>query len=153
MTDRVAVMNEPGSSTSPSSNDVAVAARPNTAILQKVRDAGLAGATTLFKHALDASDDALFGFSEKSDSATERGQYMDAMRAMRLGRPALEQAFRDQLANRFLEFSRGKSGPGSALGDSFDSDALSLVEENDLEEDLAVNGMVAKAVVRHHSAL
>jgi hypothetical protein len=150
MTDRVAGMIDPGSSNPSGPSDVAVATRPNAAILQRVRDAGLAAASTLFKHALDASDDALFGFSEKSESATERGQYMDAMRAMRLGRPALEQAFRDQLADSFLGFTRGKAKAADA---DFDSGALSLVEENDLEEDLAVNGMVAKAVVRHHSAL
>jgi hypothetical protein len=150
MTDRVAGMIDPGSSTPSGPSEVAVATRSSAAILQHVREAGLAAASTLFKHALDASDDALFGFSEKSDSAAERSQYMDAMRAMRLGRPALEQAFRDQLADRFLAFARGKAKAADA---DFDLGALSLVEENDLEEDLAVNGMVAKAVIRHHSAL
>ena len=127
--------------------------RPNAALLQQVRETGLASSLALFKRALEAADDALFGFSEKSESAAERGQYMDAMRSMRLGRPAIEQTFRDQLANRFQQFIRDRGQAKAAGAESIESDALSLVEENDLEEDLAVNGMTARGVVRHHSPL
>jgi hypothetical protein len=152
MTDTVASMIDVASPVSSGSSGPAPA-RPNAALLQQVRETGLASSLALFKRALEAADDALFGFSEKSESAAERGQYMDAMRSMRLGRPAIEQTFRDQLANRFQQFIRDRGQAKAAGADSIESDTLSLVEENDLEEDLAVNGMTARGVVRHHSPL
>jgi hypothetical protein len=127
--------------------------RANLPLLNKLRETAFASSLALFKRALDATDDALFGFSEKSDSAAERSQFMDAMRSIRLGRPAIEQSFREQIASAFQAFMRGEVQGNKAKASAMDSSSLSLVEEGDLEEDLAVDGMSAKALVRHHSAL
>lgn len=128
--------------------------RPNAALLQRVREVAVSGSVGLFKQALDAADDLLFGFSEKSESTAERGHFMDAMRSIRVKRPAMEQTFREQLSNGFLEFARNHGhGALAAKEKEIESDSLSLVEEQDLEEDLAVAAMAAKANVRHNSAL
>ncbi len=124
-------------------------------LLQRVRDASIQAAEGLLKAALDAADDSLFGFSEKADNAAESARYMDAMREMRVKRPSLEQAFRERLERDFVAFVR--QTPTTAVVEkapiTFAADSLSLVEDQALEEDLAIAGMVSKANLRHNSAL
>jgi hypothetical protein len=129
------------------------ASAPN--LVQRVREVAIRSSSTLFKAALDAADDTLFGFSEKSETAAERGQFMDAMRSIRVKRPMLEQTFREKLTDGFLDFTRrtAKLGTAAAGQSAFAADSLSLVEDQELEEDLAITGMAAKANVRHNSAL
>lgn len=127
-------------------------ARP--ALLQKVREVSVRAACKLFSHSMDAADDTLFGFSEKSETQAERGQFMDAMRSIRVKRSSLEQTFREQLTNGFLDFGREAAKGATAKAESsFELDNLSLVEDQELEEDLAITSMAFKANVRHNSAL
>jgi hypothetical protein len=155
MIESVASMN-PSDEASPGHSGRAAAspARPVPMAWQKLQQAVLAGTQALFMRSLDAIDDALFNFSEKSESMAERSQYMDAMRSLRLGRTAIESAFREQLDKRLREFLRGGGKVRNAAAPtSLDADSLSLVEDHDLEEDLATRAMAAKAVTRHNSAL
>lgn len=148
------ITNEPGPTQPSSSPDPRGSS--SAALLQRVREVALRSSANLFKAALDAADDSLFKFSEKSETAAERGQFMDAMRNMRVKRPSLEQTFREQLINGFMDFTR-RAGKGQittgAAAKSVDADSLSLVEDQELEEDLAITGMAFKANVRHNSAL
>ena len=138
---------EPGTSfAAPAPNSRAAA------LLARVREGAISGSVGLFNQALDAADDVLFGFSEKAESTAECDQFMDAMRSIRVKRAAMEQTFREQLSNGFLEFAR-RAAQEPQVAEEIESDNLSLVEEQELEEDLAFSGMAAKANVHHHSAL
>lgn len=154
MAESMPSMNSTDSSFSapPAGADARVA---SASLLQRVREVAIRSSAALFKAALDAADDTLFGFSEKSETAAERGQFMDAMRSIRVKRPMLEQTFRERLIDGFLEFARRSTRPAGATHgpDTFAADSLSLVEDQELEEDLAITGMAAKANVRHNSAL
>src|SRR6187431_828629 len=121
-------------------------------LIAKVRDGAIPRATALLKKALDPVDDSLFGFSEKSDTAQARVQFLDAMRNMRLKQPDMERVFRDELANRFAEFVRHRGKPPVAV-EVADTGGLALVDDHELEETLAINGMAAKAATRYNSAL
>lgn len=121
-------------------------------LVARVRDGAIPRATALLKKALDPVDDSLFGFSEKSDTAVARVQFLDAMRNMRLKQPDMERVFRDELANRFGEFVRHRGKPPVAT-EVADSGGLALVDDHELEETLAINGMAAKAATRYNSAL
>jgi hypothetical protein len=139
----------------PPSRTAVGATRPSTLplALQKLRESVATNANALFTRSLDAIDDALFNFSEKSESMVERSAYMDSMRSLRLGRNAIEQTFREQLDTRFREFLRHGGRMVKVEETTLDANSLALVEEGDLEEDLATSGMAAKGLLRHNSAL
>jgi hypothetical protein len=128
--------------------------RPTPAAWQKLHQIVLVGCQALFNRAIHEIDDALFNFSEKSESMVERNQYLDAMRSLRLGRGAIEQTFREELDSRMREFFRnGGKLRKQAVAKALDAESLTLVDDGDLEEDLATRAMAAKALTRHNSAL
>jgi hypothetical protein len=102
----------------------------------------------LFEHL----DDELYQLADKSTSDMLQTRYFDAMRELRKLRDAIEQAFlRDQL-ERYEAFWK-QPAAGGETGIAGDLDELSLVDEDELEENLAVGGMVSKAENRYHREL
>ncbi|WP_257385937.1 DUF1631 domain-containing protein [Tahibacter caeni] len=93
-------------------------------------------ATTLFENA----DDALFDLASKADNNAIQAQYFDGMREVRKKRQTIEVRFQEQLSRQFVDFLAGR---GIAAKPET-SNELSLVEETELEESLAVASMVAK---------
>lgn len=96
-------------------------------------------ATTLFENA----DDALFDLASKADNNAVQAQYFDGMREVRKKRQQIEARFQEQLARQFVDFLAGRgiaAKPESSNGEM----SLSLVENTELEESLAVASMVAK---------
>lgn len=96
-------------------------------------------ATTLFENA----DDALFDLASKADNNAVQAQYFDGMREVRKKRQQIEARFQEQLARQFMDFLAGRgiaAKPESSNGEI----SLSLVENTELEESLAVASMVAK---------
>src|SRR6201994_310878 len=99
-------------------------------------------------------DDALFDLAEKAENNAIQTQYFDGMREVRKKRQLVERLFQDQLSKIFNEFAAGKlqaargdSPSGGTPGD------LSLVDDKELEESLAIASMVAKAENRLARAL
>ena len=102
----------------------------------------------LFEHL----DDELYQLADKSTSDMLQTRYFDAMRELRKLRDSIEQAFlRDQL-DRYEAFWKQPAGAGGTEV-AGDLDELSLVDEDELEENLAVCGMVSKAENRYHREL
>lgn len=101
----------------------------------------------LFEHV----DDELYQLADKSASDVLQTRYFDAMRELRKLREGIEQAFLRNQLDRYDAFwtrSAPVEEPAVAIGDE-----LSLVDEDELEENLAVNGMVSKAENRYHREL
>lgn len=96
-------------------------------------------ATTMFENA----DDALFDLASKADNNAVQAQYFDGMREVRKKRQQIEARFQEQLARQFVDFTAGRglvAKPENSNGEL----SLSLVENTELEESLAVASMVAK---------
>jgi hypothetical protein len=94
-------------------------------------------------------DDALFDFADKHPGG-DSANYLGAMRDIRKARANLEQQFSEALLGRYDAFwSQGPSEPTASHKEA----DLSLVEAEDLEENLAVSNMVAKAENRYHLEL
>ena len=96
--------------------------------------------STVFEHV----DDAFFDLADRAESNTEQTAYFDAMRMIRLERKAIEQKFSitmdqafQQLGNvsyQGIAYDLVKSGPFN----------LQVVENEDLEETIALDSMVSK---------
>jgi len=104
---------------------------------------------TLLKSMLDSADDTLFKLADKAESNVAQNSYFDAMRELRLKRGELERGYADALRQGFKAFL----DPSAAIEQNepvFDGDAESmmLVDEDDLEESLAITTMSSKVMTR-----
>ncbi|MCF6283466.1 MAG: DUF1631 domain-containing protein [Candidatus Polarisedimenticolaceae bacterium] len=91
-------------------------------------------------------DDSLYELSDKSSSDEQQASYFEAMREMRKARVRIETQFKRNIA---VEFDRFWShGPDNRQSFSGDGDGLSmelsLLDEDSLEETLAVTSLIAK---------
>lgn len=103
-------------------------------------------------------DDELYALSDRSVSDQMQTLYFEAMRELRKLRHSIERDFLHTTSGRFEQFwnNPGTAYTGPQVSDSstdLDQDDLSLVAEEDLEEDLAISTMVSKAENRFHQAL
>ena len=95
----------------------------------------------------DSVDDALFDLAEKAENNSVQTKYFDGMREVRKKRQLVERLFQENLTRDFAQFgqsfvraSEETQGPAK-LG-------LTLIEDKDLEESLAVSAMAGKAANR-----
>lgn len=88
----------------------------------------------------DSADDMLFQMAENADSNELQNEYFDTMRMLRVERKAVIQGFADSLKSRLLP---AQTEPDSA---DFDEDELSLVEQSEMEELVAISTMHSKAM-------
>ncbi len=98
----------------------------------------------LMPNVLDRVDDALFRMAEKSETNQSQALYFDAMREVRLKRPGMAQTFKSALAQNINKriktlLQRHTGQPSAPLGSS-----LGLIDNDELEESLAVGNMSAK---------
>lgn len=105
----------------------------------------------LFEHL----DDALYELADKSASDALETRYFEAMRELRKLREPIANGFVGDCLNGFDRFWEGGSllTPATDSDDALAEDELSLVADEDLEEDLAITSMVSKAENRFHREL
>ena len=105
--------------------------------------------STLFENV----DDALFDLAERAGSNAIQTEYFDGMREVRKKRQLVERLFQEQASKNFGEFAEGKLKPVKPEVAPQGSAGLSLVDDQELEESLAVTSMVAKAENRLQRSL
>ena len=99
-------------------------------------------------------DDDLYRLAENSTSNARQTMFFDGMRSMRLYKEKAEQAYIRMLRNTFTSFWEGRSSLGGRASENAGTlDELSLVEKDELEEELAVTTMASKAWNRFHREL
>jgi hypothetical protein len=123
-------------------------------LLVAVREMTLKAVANLVAELLDNVDDTLFDLAEKAESNASQTEYFDGMRETRKMRPRIERLFAERVIRGFADFAAGRQPKGSDAQRAFSaSGELSLVDDRELEESLAVSSMVAKADGRLSSAL
>jgi hypothetical protein len=96
----------------------------------------------------DNVDDALFDLAEKAESNAAQTQFFDGMREVRKKRTLTERLFLDEVAHGVAELATGKLRSRGSTEPSRGGGELSLVEDSELEESLAVGSMGSKAEMR-----
>lgn len=95
--------------------------------------------------AMDNVDDALFALADKANNNALQSHYFDAMREIRLKRQDIEASFKKHFSNTFDELIENKqSAPLLNAPPNVTDIGLSLVQDDDLEESLAINVLVDK---------
>jgi len=103
-------------------------------------------ARILMQKMFDSADDRLFEMAEKADNNTDQSVYFDSMRIVRLKRKDIEADYRKNIEHLFSDFWDAKpTSPESSLEDSdLSCENMSLMEEVDLEESLAISTLTSK---------
>ena len=120
-------------------------------VLDESRSIAIKYLPALLQRMLDNADDFLFELADKAENNHEQNTYFDAMRELRMSRKNLESGFEHNLNQnfeRFLQTSPNYPQNNTSVTET-DFDNMSLVDEIDLEETLAINGMVSKIKNRY----
>ncbi|WP_341937757.1 DUF1631 domain-containing protein [Marinimicrobium sp. C2-29] len=115
--------------------------------MHSLRDKTRQELQALLRELFDKADDALFELADQAASNQEQNLYFDSMREVRLRRRAIESDFFENLDGGFARLLDTRaSDPGrDSEEESFSLDDLSLVQNDELEELVATEGMVNKA--------
>lgn len=117
--------------------------------IARIRDTVVAGLGDLLQGAFDAVDDSLFELANNARSNNEQNRYFEAMREIRIKRKGVEKQFQHSVgalfeyppladADQHAQDQRPQQDPASA-------ENLSLVQDDDLEEQVALSAMISKA--------
>jgi hypothetical protein len=118
-------------------------------LLKLVRTTALKRVNGLVSNLFENIDDALFDLAEKAENNTVQTGYFNGMREVRRKRQLVERMCQEHLAKIFRDFAAGKLEPMKPETAAQPSEGLSLVNDQELEESLAIGSMVAKAENRH----
>jgi hypothetical protein len=120
--------------------------------LIQVRDKAAQQLKQSLQALFDNADDTLFEMAERATSNSEQNAFFETMRDLRLKRKNIERVFLQKIFESFgalNQYEIGKPPPLDAV--SFES--LALVQNDALEESVAVDAMVAKVMSRDSMAL
>jgi hypothetical protein len=98
------------------------------------------------------ADDSLFEMADRAISNSEQNTLFEAMRDLRLKRKNIESSFLQQLLESFASLNQHLIGAAPTL-DSYSFESLSLIQNDALEESVAIDSMVAKVKRRDELAL
>ena len=122
------------------------------ALVEQLKERAISQLYGLLCEMLDNADDALFDLADKALSNKDQSMYFDSMRELRIKRKGIENLFRQELNNAFrLLTTSTESAKQDVL--AFNLDNIALVKEDELEENLAVEGMVKKAQAKNEQAI
>lgn len=120
--------------------------------LLPVRDHALKFLKLTLSDLFDNADDTLFEMADRAGSNTEQTLFFEAMRTMRLQRHAIEKSCREGLVSALGAVNRSPrdEAPNHT---AFEVDSLSLVQPDELEQSVALDGMVGRALTRNRLPL
>ena len=122
-------------------------------LLKLVRTTSLKRVNGLVSNLFENIDDALFDLAEKAENNTVQTGYFNGMREVRKKRQLVERMCQEHLGKIFRDFAAGKLEPMKPEAAVQPGEGLSLVNDQELEESLAIGSMVAKAENRHSPQL
>lgn len=114
--------------------------------VSRIRETVVAGLGDLLQGAFDAVDDSLFELANNARSNNEQNRYFEAMREIRIKRRGVEKAFKESVSRLFAD-PPGSRTPETPVSNNAHPDTLSLVENDELEEQVALNAMISKSRV------
>jgi hypothetical protein len=122
-------------------------------LVRQLKDDAQAVLLNLLEDLFSNCDDLFFDLSSRASSNTEQNLYFESMRELRFKKAGVINAYRQNFEQNFLALAQpgtfGRTGPQ----DSANADTLSLVQNDTLEQEVAISGMIAKARTNCQEAL
>jgi len=110
-------------------------------IYQSVQRFSILNLNDLIRVLMENIDDSLFELSDKAKSDRDRNMYFEAMREIRLKRESIKDTFNNELEHKFSVLL----SPQAIKEKTKDNNELSLLDQDELEDSLAIDNMIAKA--------
>lgn len=114
--------------------------------LISVRDKAAQQLRQALQTLFDNADDSLFEIADRATSNAEQNAFFEAMRDLRMKRRGIERGFLQQVFESFAKLNQYEIGKPAQPEASFES--LALVQNDELEESVAIDTMVAKVMTR-----
>jgi hypothetical protein len=122
------------------------------AVIHGLNDLGQKFLASALETYFDAADDALFDLADKAQSNNDQNAFFDSMREVRVQRKSVERRFFDMIDEAFSRLAGDDSRTVSKPDGELSADALSLVQNEDLEQLVALESTVGRAM-REYSAV
>ncbi|MEL0166907.1 MAG: DUF1631 domain-containing protein [Pseudomonadaceae bacterium] len=116
-----------------------------------VRDLTVGYLQSALGEMFDKADDNLFEMADKAGSNAEQALFFEAMRNVRLQRHNIVKKACDALVLAAEQL--GSEAPQGLASSSYELDTLTLVQPDELEETVAIDGMVNRASSRNQTGL
>jgi hypothetical protein len=121
--------------------------------LIQVRDKAAQQLRQSLQSLFENADDSLFEMADRATSNVEQNAFFEAMRDLRLKRKNIERGFLQKVFEAFSNLNQYEIGKPQPALDAASFDSLSLVQDDELEETVALDAMVAKVMSRDGVAL
>ena len=141
----------PLSKAAPEQSPTSSVGRLPVALIQ-VRDKAAQQLKQSLQALFDNADDTLFEMADRSTSNSEQNAFFETMRDLRLKRKNIERVFLQKIFESFGALNQYEIGKPPPL-ESVSFESLALVQNDALEESVAVDAMVAKVMSRDSMAL
>lgn len=106
----------------------------------------------LLRAVFDHVDDTLYQLADKAENNTVQTLYFDTMREIRLKREAVEGRFRHEFSEQFKQAGVSvQTMPAQSF--SLSLEGLQLIDEDDLEQQLAITNLAKKSEHRFHELI
>ncbi|TDR22454.1 DUF1631 domain-containing protein [Marinicella litoralis] len=124
-------------------------------ILPKVHKLFLKGLKPAIRDYYDNLDDSLFDMAEKAENNETQSDYFTAMREVRKKKELMVRKFSENIQDTFKKFKKADFNYFSESSSQVDSSAnnMSLVDEHELDQNLAITNMIDKANTYLHQNL
>ena len=103
-----------------------------------------------FQSLFENIDDAFFDQADKAANNNEQASFFDAMRIIRKERQSIENNYYKATLDRYREFWLPKNKSNQTKQQNQSIFQLSLVTDDALEQNIAINDMIKKGETHHH---
>lgn len=113
--------------------------------LKRVRELAKLRLTRILANLFDSADDALFELADKAVTNIDQTMYFDSMRQVRIQRQGMESVFIQKVQDGFRQLYLADDSELEAQEQAGEASGLALVGDDEMEESVAVRGMISKA--------
>ncbi len=125
------------------------------ALIKQVKDNSFAILTNNFSKFFSSCDDLFFDLASKATSNNEQNLYFDSMREVRMKKQKVWKAFKIRYEINFRELTKNRTqGQSPFISASISSlDSMQLVDKEEMEQDVAITGIVNRARIDNQEQL
>lgn len=122
-------------------------------LVRQLKDDAQTVLLNLLEDLFSNCDDLFFDLSSRASSNAEQNLYFESMRELRFKKAGVINAYRQNFEQNFLALAQPATFGRNGQPDSANADTLSLVQNDALEQEVAISGMISKARTNCQEAL
>jgi len=127
-------------------------------LIKQVKENAFSILSNNFSQFFSSCDDLFFDLASKAGTNNEQNLYFDSMREVRIKKPEVWNIFKARYEENFRALTKGRisgrtESSQRSTDDSFSLESIQLVGKDDMEQDVAVTGIVNRARIENQELL